>query len=154
MKVIFLDVDGVLNCSESQSKCGDYTGIDDKRVKLLRNLVRTSHAAIVLVSSWKDDWERVDKESQNEYGDYLDRKLKREGLYVLDKTDDDPRGDYYRGRSILTWLEKHPNVESWVVLDDEMFDYEECGVVSRLVLTDNENGGLCEEHVQRALELL
>ncbi len=29
MKVIFLDIDGILNCSESKSDCFGYAGIDN-----------------------------------------------------------------------------------------------------------------------------
>ena len=62
IKVIFLDVDGVLNDQASNSKCGFYTGIDDKKVKRLRAIVEATNAKIVLVSSWKKHWEKIDKE--------------------------------------------------------------------------------------------
>ena len=46
----------------------------------------------------------------------------------------------------------------WVVLDDEIFsDYEEYGIMERLVKIDNpgENGGgLQPEHVAKAIEVL
>ena len=55
-KVIFLDVDGVLNCHSTKDKCGDYIGIDDKKVALLKEIVDATGAIIILVSSWKEWW--------------------------------------------------------------------------------------------------
>lgn len=36
MKVIFLDIDGVLNTPSSESRCGEYIGIDDEKVEKLK----------------------------------------------------------------------------------------------------------------------
>ena len=91
MKIIFLDIDGVLNCEHSKSRCQNWIGIDNKRVKLLRKIVDEIGAKIVLISSWKRKWERFDKDNQHEVGNYLDRKLKRERLYIMDKTKDKKR---------------------------------------------------------------
>ncbi len=154
MKVIFLDVDGVLNCAFSRSRCGMFTGIDSRKVKALRQIVEQTGARLVLTSTWKEDWQRLDKESQTEAGDYLDRKLKRERLALYDKTEDYGR---MRGKEIREWLARHPGVEAWVVLDDEIFeDYEEQGILGHLVRTvyEAEDGGLQQEHVRQALELL
>ena len=53
------------------------------RVKKVLN-----NAKIVLSSSWKSGWERVNKELQDREGNYLDRKLRDEGMLILDKTED------------------------------------------------------------------
>ena len=37
MKVIFLDIDGVLNTPSSESRCGEYIGIDDEKVEKLND---------------------------------------------------------------------------------------------------------------------
>ena len=37
MKVIFLDIDGVLNTPFSESRCGEYIGIDDEKVEKLND---------------------------------------------------------------------------------------------------------------------
>lgn len=153
MNVIFLDVDGVLNNRRSNSRCRGFIGIDDDKVKRLREIVAATDAKIVLCSSWKSGWERHDKDDQDELANYLDRKLKREGLRLIDKTCDSG-GD--RGRGIINWLESK-DVSSWIVLDDEIFDdYEELGVMPNLVKTSfcDENGGLQKEHVDKAIKLL
>lgn len=37
MKAIFLDIDGVLNTPSSESRCGEYIGIDDEKVEKLND---------------------------------------------------------------------------------------------------------------------
>lgn len=157
MKIIFLDIDGVLNNQQTVARCGSYIGIDKYKVKLLRTLVEATGAKIVLVSSWKNSWERIDKDFQSELGNYLDRKLKQERLYILDKTYE-PKGSEYRGDGILRWLSTLSvgRVDQFVILDDELFDYSSCGLLPNLVQTtfDSDTGGLSEEHVELAIQLL
>lgn len=73
-KVIFLDVDGVLNCHSTKDKCDGYIGIDDKKVSLLKEIVDTTGAIIILVSSWKEWWTNNPryKLTQDEKATYLD----------------------------------------------------------------------------------
>lgn len=153
IKIIFLDVDGVLNCRTSQSRCRGYIGIDNSKVKVLKRIVAQTNARIVLCSTWKMGWERVNKEEQDFLATYLDKELKRENLYIFDKTVD--KGSN-RGKGILDWLKRH-NVESWIVIDDEIFkDYETCGILPRLVMTSFyvKNGGLQDKHADLGVRLL
>lgn len=152
MKVIFLDVDGVLNCVSSKSKCGAFVGIDDKKVKRLRKIVEDTGAVIVLSSTWKDGWRKIEKEEQDIYADYLDRKLKREMLRIFDKTRDEGEN---RGEGILRWM-KNREIEKFTILDDNDYDFAEQGLSSYHIKTEfyNENGGLSDEHVALAIEKL
>lgn len=161
IKVIFLDVDGVLNSQASTSKCRFYIGIDDDKVKRLNTIVNATGAKIVLVSSWKSHWHKIDKESQDEYGNYLDRKLNRERLHIFDKTqieDYDGSACPHRGEGILSWIGKLPegSVENFIILDDEVFDYSSCNLLPHLVQTAfySDIGGLTDEHVEIAIRLL
>ncbi len=152
MKIIFLDIDGVLNCesSKSRSPCG-FIGIDDSRVKLLREIVEATEAKIVLISTWQKEWK---PEGLTETGRYLIRKLWRKRLYLFSRTGRYSWND--RGLGIAEWLKKCPEeVESWIVLDDEIFDdYPRYGIMPHLVQTDFYQEGLTEKHVKRAIELL
>lgn len=151
MKVIFLDIDGVLNDNDSKTRCMGYIGIDDKKVKLLSNITYNTNAVIVLTSTWKMHWQNYDKEDQHEMGKYLDRKLKRQRLSVLTKT---CNYGSHRGAEIIDFVQKH-SIDKWVVLDDEIFDdYEECGILPHLVKTSFYDGGLKEEHIDAAIKLL
>lgn len=53
MKVIFLDIDGVLNSSKTIGRNFDYPELDPRNLKVLKDIVELSHAVIVLISSWK-----------------------------------------------------------------------------------------------------
>lgn len=150
-KFIFLDVDGVLNCATSESRCGSYVGIDNSKVELLAKIVSATDAKIVLVSSWKLFWFRTDKEEQDELANYLDRKLKRFSLRIIDKTFDN--GDN-RGEGIAEWLKKNGwNDCSWIVLDDNVFEDYGKYVGDHLVKTTWANG-LTEELAEKAITKL
>ena len=154
MKVVFLDIDGVLNCEGSRSRCAGYRGIDDKKAENLAKIVKATGAKIVLISTWKDDWRKTDKAYQGMMANYLDKKLKKQGLTALDKTRDYVSERYLsRGEGILEYLTCH-EVESYVVLDDFQFDYDSCGLTGNYVKTDNYNGGLTEELAEKAIGIL
>ena len=44
MKVVFLDIDGVLNEAKSRSRCCGYTGVDDSKAKNLARIVKETDA--------------------------------------------------------------------------------------------------------------
>lgn len=133
MKIIFLDVDGVLNTPSSRSRCGGHAGIDRDKLLRLKTIVDKTNARIVLISTWKAGWEREQKHKfkQDIYARYLDEKFKHTGLAVYDKTPDRAEGIYLsRGEGILEFMDCK-TIESFVILDDYQFDYDGCG------LTDN-----------------
>lgn len=151
MRIIFLDIDGVLNCSDSKSRCGSFIGIDNKKVKLLKQIVYETGAKIVLSSSWRIGWDK-NSELCDSHGVYLNNKLRKSNLFILDRT----KSLSYRGEEIKQWIDSH-NVEEWVVLDDEIFrDYKELGILEHLVKTTfyDEGGGLRDEHVKQAIKIL
>lgn len=150
-KVIFLDVDGVLNSNDTEDVFKGFIGLDYSGIKLLREIIDATRAEIVLVSTWKIGWSKDNKESQNDLANYLDARLAEEGLRIMDKTEGSVSD---RGTGIVDWLSKH-HTESWIVLDDEIFpDYEECGIMPHLVKTSFYDGGLKEKHVELAIKIL
>jgi len=155
MKVIFLDIDGVLNEEKSRSRCCGYTGIDDKKAENLARIVEKTGAKIVLISTWKDDWRKTDKAHQGMMANYLDRKLKKQGIAVFDKTKSiDGNGFHFsRGEGILQYLADN-KVEKYVILDDYQFDYDRCGLTDFYIKTDAYNGGLTEELAEKAVAII
>lgn len=156
MKVIFLDIDGVLNNSFSKTQApSGVIGIDSDKVKRLRQIVEATGAKLVLTSSWKTD--------QGEDRDYMLRKLGRERLHVLMHTVDDGKN---RWEGIRRWIGRYgENMESYIILDDELYeDYFtdpdkkilRPEVEEHLVKTENENkdGGLRDHHVELAVKIL
>ena len=151
MKIIFLDVDGVLNSIDSEDHFHCFIGLDYSGIKLLKEIVDATGAEIVLVSTWKLSWDKDGQSRPDSLGAYLDQRLAEEGLAIIDKTGGNMNE---RGHGIVDWLSEHPT-DSWIVLDDEIFeDYEECGIMPRLVKTSFYDGGLKEKHVELAINLL
>ena len=156
MKIIFLDIDGVLNEDKSRSRCCGYKGIDDKKAENLAMIVKATNAKIVLISTWKDDWRKTDKARQGLMANYLDKKLKKQGVTVFDKTESVDKASGFhlsRGEGILQYLSTH-TVEKYVILDDYQFDYDGCGLTGNYVKTDSKNGGLTEEFAKKTIEVL
>ncbi|MEE0687028.1 MAG: HAD domain-containing protein [Lachnospiraceae bacterium] len=128
--VIFLDIDGVLNTTRTvQSTPKRFKGIDDARVAILANAIKKYGGAdIVLSSDWKDL-----REDDEDYL-YLVSKLAKEGLSISGKTQDEM---YKRGAGIWEYLQAHPEIEEYVILDDNVFDFRNYSKLwERLLLTN------------------
>lgn len=159
MKVIFLDIDGVLNCRTSKSychddECGLITGIDSDKVKRLAKIVEATNAKIVLSSDWRVGWEKYYTTRKPSHAKYLDNHLKKKGnLTIFDKTPLS-HGGYWRGEEILTYLRSHPDITNYVILDDIFFeDFSIKEIEEHLVLT-NAEVGLADADVDRAINIL
>ena len=159
MKVIFLDVDGVLNSEydlmihrEKNNIKGSilYAEVEDRPLKLLKKLVEKTSAKIVVSSSWRIGCERSGRQSV--FGADLYKKLEKRlsdyDLYIYDIT---PVCNGQRGDEIREWLNAHKCVDRFVILDDDsdMCEYTE----TNLVQTDYSNG-LQEKHIQTAYKML
>lgn len=155
MKVIFLDIDGVLNTPSSESRCGEYIGIDDEKVEKLKKIVEKTKAEIVLISTWKKYWRKEEKLKplQDYSATYLDEKLAKQGLKAIDKTKDKADGRYLpRGEGILEYVCRN-NVENYIILDDCQFDYDGCDLTDCLIKT-KQTEGLTKAQVENACEIL
>lgn len=146
---IFLDIDGVLNCDTSKSRCGIFLGIDKDKVQRLARVVKETDAALVLTSTWRLDWipnhayrEHIDIHSQRYAGKYLRNHLWRKGgLVAEDATDDLLHYGTWRDKEILHYLETHPDIKNYVILDDEFFwGFDVPKIWRHLVLTDPKVG--------------
>ena len=128
--VVFLDVDGVLNTRTTVERTPDFhTGIDDARVEILAKAVRKyGNADIVLSFDWKDM-----KEDEDDFC-YLISKREKKGLALAGKTTDHYNN---RGEGILKYLELHPEIDEFVILDDKKFDFRDYpNLWERLLITN------------------
>jgi hypothetical protein len=146
MKVIFLDIDGVLNSERfflSQKAKEDFVivdHLDPAAVRLLDQLVGATGAQIVVSSTWRLSWTL----------DAIEALLVERGLRsgrIVDKTVD-LRGRA-RGLEIALWVDTH-RPERFVILDD---DSDMAHLGHRLVQTSF-GEGLSLAHVDRAISLL
>lgn len=157
MKVVFLDFDGVLNSGDffkrNRGKGGGSMGeagaLDPAAVRRLNRLLERTGAVVVVSSSW-----RHGRSSKR-----LEALLRLRGFRgtVIDTTKDwsaVPTWDLVpgmeRGDEIRLWLDEHPDVTSYVVLDD-FGDMK--AVRDRFVQTDMD-AGLTDADVERAIALL
>lgn len=128
--IIFLDIDGVLNTRTTVERTPDgYHGIDDARVEILAKAMKKyGNAELVLTSDWKEMKPEADDFR------YLVSKLEKQGLRLAGKTTDHWK---HRGEGILNYLEEHPEIEEFVILDDQKFDFREYPKLwERLLLTN------------------
>lgn len=156
MKVIFLDIDGVLNNTlncKAFIRGGLLLGIERKYVRLLARIVDETGAELVLSSDWKMGWKpgRRSTEQPSVAGRYLQNKLMKDGLMLLDKTDDNTYGR--RGAEIDAWLKSHPDVTDYVILDDTVFADFTPEQIKRLILTDCRYG-LTPFNAEDAIKIL
>lgn len=110
MKVLFLDIDGVLNSAKTCCAFGGYpmsmehiAAFDQAAIRLLQRLCDSAGVQVVLSSSWRNDKDWAT------YGQAL-------GLPIIDRT---PSSMGPRGREIQTWLDAHPEVEQYAIVDDD-----------------------------------
>jgi hypothetical protein len=128
--VVFLDVDGVLNSVTTvQRTPNGHVGIDDARVEVLaKSIQKYGGGDIVLSSDWKEM-----KPTDDDYL-YLVSKLGVYGLIISGQTQD--RG-YKRGAGIMAYLGAHSEIEEYVILDDNKFDFQDYPKLwERLLLTN------------------
>lgn len=130
MKVIFLDIDGVMMTHASHYthkvywkhiialKHSRYSRFDPKAIQLLNEVIRSTGAKIVLSSSWRNGTIRQAKEllkEQGIIGDVLG------STPFTNLTERQKYGNRWitRGKEIQKWLNAHPKVKTYLILDDD-----------------------------------
>src|SRR5580704_14598170 len=110
MKVIFLDIDGVLNCKKTSNPRKLPYVVDRRLLAKFKQLIERTGAKVVLSSTWRYDPAGV-------------FSAKHWGIPFMDLTPDLPKRP--RRDEILAWLKKHPRVTRFVVIDDEDDELDE-----------------------------
>ena len=104
-KILFLDVDGVANSRDTFTKDpNDYFPLDKYMCFLIGKIKLDTGCEVVLSSSWRlhpDSLEVVEKKI----------------VPIFDITPDLDEG--IRGDEIQEWLDEHPEVEKYAILDDD-----------------------------------
>ena len=111
-KVIFLDIDGVLNCHRTAFGLGgiphEFTPegvaqLDAVAIGLIRSIAATAGAGLVLSSTWR-------------LHHTAEEAAQGLGLPIFDCT---PRFAGIRGDEIQDWLNRHPEVTDYAIVDDD-----------------------------------
>ena len=148
MKVIFLDVDGVLNDQDlifEKFKTKEIEISKDKLLLLKKIITSNDDTKVVLSSSWRIGLLRKDGKivADTTYHKEFLELLKEYSIQIYDITP----SMMSRPEEIKYYLDNN-DIESYVILDDEDLNDE------NQVKTDFFNGGLREEHVSLAIDIL
>jgi len=170
MKVIFLDIDGVLNTSETYDKIYRSKGflgiydieIDNFRLEYLKQIIEQTDAKIVLSSSFRYFFA---KENNKIIPTNLKSKkvydlFNRYGIEIYDTT---PTEKQSREEEIEFWLANRDDIESFIIIDDDPSMFE--NLLDKLIQTSRvrlnylmsfmkESFGLCERHIPEIVDRL
>lgn len=161
-RVIFLDIDGVLNSNfwnaAHQKEISGGMLIDLEKIRLLGKLVRHTGAEIILHSGWKFWFDPGLKPLRKEAA-YLQRQMQREGLVIAGTTPDHSTEEIRKSKKfslvkageILAWLDEHKEVDQWIVMDD--LDLHDPRIEIHQLRTDPDTG-LTDEDVHKAEAML
>lgn len=128
MKIIFLNIDGVLNNDNHTYHYGN-NYIDDNLLNLFAAIVKSTSSEVVLSSTWKNSTNKVDS---------LLSKLSKYNIKILEIISPLDQSWINPSEEIKKWLQNHPQVIKWAIIDNslELFD----SFKESLFVTDPELG--------------
>jgi hypothetical protein len=146
MKIIFLDIDGVLNTTKLIKKFG-FDFIDDILVAIVARVVRETNAKIVLSSTW-----RIQEKDKN----IVVQSLAQHNLELHDSTPVIKRSGAWesggwvrRSEEIQAWLNENPHVQKFAIIDD----FDDADIEGSFFQTD-ENIGLTVQIAEKIIQHL
>lgn len=170
MKVIFLDIDGVLNTNEtldriyrSSSTASIFNiALDNFRLEYLKEIIDKTDAKIVLSSSFRNFFAKENDEivAVKPKGKRIQEMFTGYGIEIYDVT---PPTMDSREDEIKLWLSNRDDVESFIILDDDpsmFFDLRDKLIQtsrirqSYLTTFMKESTGLCERHISEVIDRL
>ena len=153
-KIILLDIDGVLNSEINQDynfSKGRWSSrnlvLDSDAIRCLKEIVDKTGAEIILSSTWRypdEDDSFVSKEN-------FIRQLGLSGMTLSGETPQLP--EYDRAAEILAYLNEHPEVTHFVIIDDDidLMKHEE---LRKHLLHTNYRIGLVKSEIDEAINIL
>lgn len=133
MKVLFLDIDGVINSERTRTAFNGFprgfepeqmAKFDHVALELVRKLCRVTGAKVVLSTSWRICF------PLRKFIDAFD-------LPIIGETPDLGE-EHGRGEEIALWLKRNPGVERYAIVDDIAMMLEE--QQEFFVLTNDQDG--------------
>ncbi len=111
MKVLFLDIDGVVNCQKTfMTDKRQMYPLDKYMAFLVGRIVLETNCKVVLSSAWRNHPDGISA-------------VEDSVVSIIDKTPNNRSG--IRGNEIKSWLDKHQEVEKYAILDDDSDMLEE-----------------------------
>lgn len=141
MKVIFLDFDGVINNWYSSDK------VDYDNVLGLLKIIESTGAKVVATTSNKASFQAYGIEYvKTNYFQYI-KLLKEYGIEIFDVT---PYMKQNREVEIMAYLESHPEIDQFLILDDNTICMS---LLEHQVFLDLDMG-IRDEHIEPSINIL
>jgi len=147
MKILFLDIDGVLNSHTDFLEAEHYghpfnhgyTVISSGKLFLLEHIISETGAKIIISSTW-----RASFSLENIYNMFKERGFTLPRTCIIGKTNQIlvkfSTRLFDRSKEISDWLDSHPNVDEYAILDDIEPSYFEDRHKDNLVTTSEYDG--------------
>lgn len=142
-KIIFLDIDGVLNCEDTAARMNGIIGIDPFLVMEFNRIIFATDAEIVLSSSWRHSAEEREE-------------IKKKVMPFIDITPTINEKYAVRGDEVEAWLEKNigkifdrKDKVKYAILDDDSDFY-----IWQPLFKTSWKEGLTNEIAQRVIKHL
>ena len=150
MKVLFLDIDGVLNDSHF-NPAAESSSLSGPAVTRLNQILRATGAKLVLSSSWR--YLILDRAMTLQGFEYLLRTHGVDKGSLIGHTGPDDADETQPGRAvqIRRWLQDHHDVSAWAALDDHLLELGDDSW--RQVKTDGQVG-LTEANAAAVIDIL
>lgn len=159
IKVIFLDIDGVLNmygasCRTFMKDYGQH--IEPHLVQRLNYIVEQTKCKIVISSSWRSDMQDLEKQLKEQgfkyWTEVVGKTTKPHFIAGNKKPPYDLKNDYKyndRGEQINKWLEDtNFAIKNYVVIDDEISDIDPHIPNTLIIQTDYNEGMLHKDTIE------
>ncbi len=124
--IIFLDIDGVLNCNAYKKERQEDYFVDEDKVKIFSKLVHeVEDVKLILHSAWRF-WFDEKLNPKNDVAKNLIILLAKYQISISGMTPDLTTPEIHKtkkfskvkAKEILLYLQENPNFKNWVVIDD------------------------------------
>jgi hypothetical protein len=157
MKIIFLDIDGVLN-SEVFLRENPNEAIDRNNVSILKKIIDKTGAVIVMSSAWRL-WFDDNMMPKEGYSQYLYDTLCDFSIKLFGKTPDlsteeiraNKTFSHVKAKEIIAWLKENQGIDNYVVIDD--LDLRNDEINTHLVRI-NGHIGITEEDAMSIIDMI
>lgn len=157
-KVIFLDIDGVLNTNDFKEELTKEYRINLEKVGLMASLVGKTKAEIVLHSAWRFWFDKnlrpIEKSAELLVTAFEDNNIKIVGVtpdLFTEEIRKTKKFSKVKANEIKSWLMKNPDVVNWIVIDD--LDLNDEDIRRRQIKPDSKTG-LTEDDIKVACKLI
>lgn len=148
--ILFLDVDGVLNCYTTTEKSpSGMIGIGNVQLNFLKELIDETDSLIVLSSTWRLEFDE-NLNPKTDDAKYLIEKLNEKNLKFYDMLRKEISKYDSRGTQIVDWISDHPQFKKFLILDDEYFNYRELNL-KYFVKTNFYGVGLNKKAIKKSI---